>query len=146
MKNPIIKKKCSLRCPEHCILCLLSPNWRAIVKTPSPCGDTRGPDAQKPLTSIEIAGPELWNELHKLALEVDLGRPIFLNFLDHFTRRVPCGECRNFTRGYLAEYPPIFGGKFFKWTVDFHNAVNIKLNRVKMPLLVARAIYSTSTP
>ncbi len=87
-------------------------------------------------------GPKLWAELHT---KLDADRA----WLDDFTARIPCGECKAHWQKLLAETPPGFGEGFFAWGVNAHNAVNRRLGKPEITLEAARerwGVPAASTP
>jgi hypothetical protein len=82
----------------------------------------KAPAAQVPRPAAEVWGPPLWRELHTKT-DADPA------WLERFTSRVPCGECRGHWRAVLAEIPPVFGAGWREWTIRAHDAVNARLGK-----------------
>jgi hypothetical protein len=87
---------------------------------------------------------QLWKELHERAY--DFKGTDDLVFLKGFATKIPryttgC-KCREFWINYVKRNPPVFGDKYFEWTVKCHNAVNTKLGKPVMSLEEAKKIYS----
>jgi hypothetical protein len=74
----------------------------------------------------------LWRELHTQT-HADAA------WLDAFTLRVPCGDCRGHWKWVLWSERPLFGEEWFAWTVRAHNAVNFKLGKPELSIQDARA-------
>lgn len=67
---------------------------------------------------------ELWNELHN---KINPTKTWF----DKWCCKVPnkdCG-CKNWLFEYIKNNPPDFDKGWYQWTVDLHNAVNIKIRK-----------------
>ena len=87
---------------------------------------------------------ELWKELHNRALKTESNDRVYLR---QFARRIPryttgC-KCREFWNQWIKKNPPVYGEKYFEWTVKAHNAVNRKLNKPVYTVEEARAFYSS---
>jgi hypothetical protein len=91
-------------------------------------------------------GPALWAGLHLMALLVDKpgtahqkhARRDLLPYLrTGFAESLPCGACRQDWLRMLADTPPDFG-KFFEWTVNRHNEVNLRLGKPVISVKQAR--------
>jgi hypothetical protein len=89
-------------------------------------------------------GSSLWRELHTHQLcpvnerLVSIGGETVFDghhenwlWINRFTGRVPCGDCRSSWRKWVEANPPDFSSQdaFFEWTVRAHNSVNRKLGR-----------------
>ena len=74
-----------------------------------------------PVTTQRNVFHELWAELHS-KIEPDQV------WFDGWLNRVPCGECRDSFRKYVADNPPDFAN-FRQWAIDAHNWVNAKLGK-----------------
>ena len=48
------------------------------------------------------------------------------NWLNHDVPKYGC-DCANFARGYIQQDPPPLDDRFFRWTYDFHCAVDAKI-------------------
>lgn len=99
-----------------------------------------------------IFGPGYWRMLHQDAYDAETKEEIEF-FIKRLARRlgtIPCGICREHALKYLAENPieryrGVKGG-VFKWTVDFHNAVNARLGKLKVDLETAKKFYANTEP
>lgn len=91
-------------------------------------------DNAPPPKTGEAWGPRMWNMLHTAKDADD-------RWIRSFTANVPCGPCKTGWRAILAEMPPVFGEGWFAWTVEAHNAVNVKLDKPTMTVEAARAIW-----
>jgi hypothetical protein len=74
----------------------------------------------------------LWAELHTRT-DADTA------YIESFTRRVPCGDCRSHWKLAMWVRPPVFGDGYFEWSVEIHNKLNIHLGKPTVELEVARA-------
>lgn len=79
--------------------------------------------------------PQQWAELHRRAL-LSNGEDDS-EWLAHFRKTLPCGECRKHWDEMMVRTEPDFAG-YFAWTVDRHNEVNRKLGKPEMTLDEAR--------
>lgn len=77
----------------------------------------------------DIWGPSLWRELHAQARN-----GISREWLDAFTARVPCGDCRRHWIELVKMIPPPLGDAY-EWSVAIHNAVNRRLGKPEWPLI-----------
>lgn len=85
---------------------------------------------------------ELWKELHTRAL-VTLTDDS--QYLREFANRIPrytsgC-KCKESWVILSKTFPPVFGDKYFEWTVKIHNEVNKKLHKPEITLEEARKLY-----
>jgi hypothetical protein len=80
----------------------------------------------------------LWRELH--------ARPFVSNtvfdgkWMNEFTKRLPCGECREHWKLLLKQMPPVYHPEpaYHAWTVEAHNAVNRRLGKPVFTVAQAR--------
>lgn len=87
---------------------------------------------------------KLWKELHERAYNFKGTDDII--YLKEFAEKIPrytrgC-KCREFWVTYIRNHPPVFGEKYFEWTVTCHNAVNLKLNKPVINLEDAKKLYA----
>ena len=85
---------------------------------------------------------ELWKELHIRALNYKGDDDTF--FIIYWTDKIPkftkkC-KCKDFWMLWKKNNPPTYD-KYFQWTVDAHNAVNIKLEKPVFNLEEAKKLY-----
>lgn len=101
----------------------------------------------KPLRAVPTSrewGPPMWAELHEAGRE---GR-ITPEFIANFNRRVPtsaCG-CRGHWETVLGMRQPPYGASAreqFAWTVEAHNAVNLRLGKAKVAIETALLRWAT---
>ena len=89
---------------------------------------------------------QLWSELHRHAINhIGNNDIIFLNTFRSKMPRFTTGcRCKEFWDNYVRSHPPVFGPnkEYFKWTVDTHNAVNIKLGKPIFSLEDALTLYN----
>lgn len=92
-----------------------------------------------------IAGPLLWKELHIWTLTAHLIND--RDWLKNFLKKIMCGECKDHAIRWIAQHPPDFSSheKLFAWGVDFHNAVNERLEKPTMPYADAFRRWSAET-
>lgn len=94
----------------------------------------------EPQSEWTVQGPRMWAELHHWALGLrvasDADRAQARQWLNHFARRIPCGDCRRqWTRMVYDNPPPLDNPEnAFAWTVRCHNAVNERLGKATLPL------------
>lgn len=83
-----------------------------------------------------------WKHLHQTALQGN-----YLDFLNHMrglSRTFPCETCRKEISNYLARHPiPPTGDNLwlFRWSVDFHNNVNVRTGKRKISFDQALELY-----
>ena len=84
----------------------------------------------------QILGNKTWNFLHTLAdgLPDKLTKKEskeFKKFLLYLSKIYPCEECQIFFAKYIDKFNIAFSDRILisKYLVDFHNIVNIKLNK-----------------
>jgi hypothetical protein len=72
-------------------------------------------------------GPYFWGAFHIACLAaVDLES--LKTFINTYTRILPCGGCREHFAELLMEHP-IPDTDIFKWSIDIHNIVNIRIGK-----------------
>lgn len=88
-------------------------------------------------------GPGIWFTLHLLALDANTyaKKMAFIHIVELIFNSLPCETCRQDALGYLQKHPltEYWGlmrqeediGMFY-WTVDCHNWVNRKLNKLEV--------------
>ena len=77
-------------------------------------------------------GPSMWNTIHAVALGYPETGPStedkrhYRAFYEGLQHVLPCGSCRNNFKKHLEKLPMDLSDQtaLFRWTVDFHNAVN----------------------
>lgn len=80
---------------------------------------------------LKYYGPGIWFSMHCLAYNCDLGQVdpiVFVQYVSMMRVWLPCSKCRSHFQKYVRSHP-IRSTDMFKWSVDFHNAVNRKLRR-----------------
>lgn len=75
------------------------------------------------------AGPKLWAELHTCPNPSP-------QWMEAFTSRIPCGDCRMHWRALLKQVPPQYGN-WLIWSVEAHNIVNKRLGKPQWTLAQA---------
>ncbi len=91
-------------------------------------------------------GPFGWLCLHNRKLSADaLDNE---RWLKAFEVAIPCNmapkNCQKHFREYLSQHPAEMSSQeaWFKWGVDFHNAVNQRTGKLQMPLEEAAKLYA----
>lgn len=87
----------------------------------------------------KLWGPEGWHFIHYVALNYP-ERPTqkdknnYLKFLNSLTETLPCPGCAYNFAEKLKNHPPPLDNriKFFEWTVDMHNQVNVSNGKPKI--------------
>ena len=80
---------------------------------------------------LKYYGPGIWYSLHVIAYNCDMNiidREVFVQYISTMSVWLPCKKCRAHCQQYLRANP-IPTSNLFKWSVDFHNAVNRRLKR-----------------
>lgn len=115
------------------------------------------------LVNPAIVGPGQWYMLHSLAAYCDADQNTRWDFFENFVRtdflkKIRCEKCNGHANAFLASTPigtrlrpnPTYGNfrdkrgrplGLFKWTFDFHNTVNKRLNKRIMSLDDAISIF-----
>lgn len=88
----------------------------------------------------KIWGSHVWATMHVLALNESKN---FGAFLDSLELLLPCKKCQMHFQEYKTKNP--LTGNNFEWTVNFHNAVNIKLGRSTMTVEDARKQWASDS-
>jgi hypothetical protein len=92
------------------------------------------------MISPEIFGTDLWNSIHLICLGApDNFQNIsckndYLTFFKTLGAVIPCYECKKHYLNDITEYPPRLetNETLFKWSVDLHNRVNVRLNKKEL--------------
>jgi hypothetical protein len=76
-------------------------------------------------------GPKLWAELHARPAKYQGDVAAEMEWLEGFAGRLSCGECKTHWRKMTAATPPDLtsAAAYYQWTVDSHNAVNVRLGK-----------------
>lgn len=93
-------------------------------------------------------GKAFWDTLHYAAAgyptdPTDDRKDVATRFFSSFADVLPCNECRDHATAYVKAKPPTVASKdsLLQWTLDFHNAVNVKLGMPQMSLAAIRVKY-----
>jgi hypothetical protein len=93
-------------------------------------------------------GKSFWDTLHYAAAgfpaaPTEERKESATKFFSTFAEVLPCNECRDHATAYVKAKPPAVASKdaLLKWTLDFHNAVNVKLGMPQMSLAAVRVKY-----
>jgi hypothetical protein len=96
----------------------------------------------------EIWGKHFWYMLHFITLEYpenpsDEHKLHYSQYLHDLTHVLPCEKCSKEYMSYITSNPPSIDNRdtLFSWSVDFHNYINIHLNKPCMSLEQARKMY-----
>jgi hypothetical protein len=76
----------------------------------------------------EIWGPALWGAIHMSCLT----GTATADFMNAIAEVIPCPSCGTHFRQLLMEFPFPDGGDvptLFKWSVDVHNSVNVRIGK-----------------
>jgi FAD-linked sulfhydryl oxidase len=89
-------------------------------------------------------GSHMWATIHVLALQADKSN--FINFIHSIENLLPCKKCRDHFKEYLKKNP-IKSSTLspFAWTVEFHNAVNLRIGKSIVDLETARSLWLTDS-
>jgi hypothetical protein len=105
----------------------------------------------------KIVGPGVWYLIHSMALKASNGtyndKSEFIKFMHHLSKTFPCPVCKEHINEYLARHSFESYCKdivdkeskikigLFKWSWEFHNAVNIRLQKKTMDFRTALHLY-----
>lgn len=73
-------------------------------------------------------GPHFWTTLHIACLACADYKSLVV-FVEGFKAIIPCLSCRLHFAQVLEENPVPEAGDYFKWSVDVHNIVNVRLGK-----------------
>ena len=90
--------------------------------------------------SHDDQGRNAWELLH---MKQDADEEWFQWWLETAVPQYGC-MCVTFVNAYTAHTPPVFEEGWFQWTVDLHNAVNMKLEKDTMTLEEALDVWQVS--
>lgn len=110
------------------------------------------------ISKSTVFGPGGWLCLHTLALRANDSKTkeYFTWFVDNFIKHgIFCSTCHRHANDYLMNNPlpktPYYINSrdkrdlsMFKWTVDFHNAVNYRLGKPQVDIAEALVIHDRS--
>lgn len=90
--------------------------------------------------SILIDGPRFWAELHLFALRHRNKNST--GWLNDWIASIPFNgcPCKSHLEEFMQENPPDWND-FFSWTIDLHNAVNIRIGKPTMDVENAREYW-----
>lgn len=94
-------------------------------------------------------GPVLWNLLHNIPrkLQQPNNMQLAINFIINAYVILPCHDCQTHAHSYLMTHPIVLSNpcniiitkyELSKYLFDFHNAVNLRLQK---PILLSHDIY-----
>lgn len=89
---------------------------------------------------------EQWNKIHTLAKEAndEKSHKKFVKYIEYLARNYTCSTCREHIREYVDDKGiPIWTGNntAFRWSVVFHNKVNLRLYKEQVPIDEAYSMY-----
>ena len=73
-------------------------------------------------------GPHFWTTLHIACLACSDYKSL-VEFVEGYLYIIPCLSCRQHFEKVLEENPVPEAGDYFKWSVDVHNIVNVRLGK-----------------
>ena len=115
---------------------------------------TQGEDKNFQLiTDPRIFGPGLWFSIHITAYHAkkEEEKKAFVRFMENTRDSIQCLSCKEHCIEYMEQNPitdywnQTYQNEeigMFKWTVNFHNAVNSRLNKPIIPWATAYNLYS----
>ena len=89
-------------------------------------------------------GPGSWFMFHLSAAhaETSAEKQFFCKQVRLFCQYFKCGQCQNHCKEYIKNNPPSNSLEdLFKWTVDFRNAVNLRLERWQYDIDIMRDLF-----
>lgn len=105
------------------------------------------------ITDPRIFGPGLWYGIHITAwyAKTEEEKRAFVKYMEHIRDTIQCLSCRDHCASYMEQNPisDYWNQRYndvdvgmFKWTFNFHNAVNQRLNKPIMDWSTAYNLYS----
>jgi hypothetical protein len=103
----------------------------------------------------KYVGPGVWFMIHSVAYRAlnEKEKEGFRRIMVLLSETFPCSVCRNHIQEYIKQHPieqywniiDVSGRPIgmFKWSVDFHNTVNKRLEKPIIPLNDAMILYQT---
>lgn len=100
--------------------------------------------------------PGIWYVIHNMAIKVKTfeDKIQFITFMTNMCKDLPCGVCRDHCSDYIKNHPfsQCYGVRdkngrdicLFKWTWEFHNAVNSRIGKPILDFDTAYSMYSDS--
>jgi hypothetical protein len=76
-------------------------------------------------------GPAAWRFIHSVCKSCT-DRAAVITWLRATLHVLPCPECCIHAQQYIAQNPPEDSQDLLKWSFEFHNSVNRRLNRREM--------------
>lgn len=77
-------------------------------------------------------GPAMWTSIHNIALAYDPTperKKVLVDFMDNLATLFPCQKCSPHIREAIKTMPTDSKLSVFKWSIDFHNAVNARIGK-----------------
>lgn len=91
-----------------------------------------------------IWGPGSWLLLHSISFNYTKNKKTeVLTFLNALSDVLPCRYCRESMKKHMKKLPPNLNSRrdFVTWMIDFHNLVNVSLNKPVITFDEAISIY-----
>lgn len=91
-----------------------------------------------------IWGPGTWLLLHSISFNYTKNKKTeVLTFLNALSDILPCRYCRVSMKKHMKKLPPNLNSRrdFVTWMIDFHNLVNVSLNKPVITFDEAISIY-----
>lgn len=106
------------------------------------------PESSAADSAEEALNPATWDELHTRALAYTGDPTVEHQWLADFAQRVPTRGCvcRSDWARWARQHPADLSSTdtYFAWTVEAHNAVNVRLGKPQMSLEAARERWGQS--
>ncbi len=100
------------------------------------------------LHNPNYVGPGSWFNIHTLAAWADTPerKKIVAEQIKYIQAHFPCGDCKVHFGNYIETHPlestfDSNSDSLFQWTVNFHNAVNYRLNKPQVSFTEAKKIF-----
>ena len=100
------------------------------------------------LHNPNYVGPGVWFSIHSDAAWANTieKKKVVIEQIKYKQAHFPCGDCKVHFGDYISTHPMektlnSDEESLFKWTVDFHNAVNYRLNKPQVSYEDARKIF-----
>jgi hypothetical protein len=130
-----------------------APSYLPFEQNPRPTHALKA--IAKDFTNPKYIGPGMWVAIHTLAKGATTyeKKKAFVDYMNGLRLSFPCSVCRKHLNTYLDTHSfdsywkkidPTTGEDvgLFVFSVEFHNAVNIRLGKPVMDIETAKALYS----
>ena len=98
-------------------------------------------------TDPAVFGPGLWFSIHTYAIRATTNarKQAFIEYMEMIAGSLKCETCRIHAMKYIAENPmDRYIDDLFRWTWNFHNAVNKRLERGELDYNTAYNLYANA--